>query len=151
MAAVDFDDMRFPQQFVLWASRQWVLHRSLPGWRQRLLLGGFTRLGIPDGAAALEQLMQALNPCSEEPLCFLRPCRHWVSEDECAFLGILAALQSGLNGTATERLGDWCAPVKLRRAFSAGKRLTALLSGAGLQLGTTPRREHTVQGRARPH
>ena len=135
MTQLDFDDLRFPQQFVLWASRQWVVTAALPQWRERLLLGGYARLGIPAAATAMSQLLTALTNGEHDRLTLLRPCRTWVSDDERAYLEILAALQGGLNGTATERLGYWCAPDRLRQALSAGRKMTALLSEAGLLLG----------------
>lgn len=135
MGTVTIDDLRFPQQFVLWASRQWVLARPLPNYRDSLLLGGFSRLGIPSAAVELDQLLAALIEGSHYQPMFLRPCRGWVGDDEHAYLEILCALQRGLNGTATERLGHWCPPASLRLALTAGKRMTTLLSEAGLELG----------------
>jgi len=139
MSAVAIDDLRFPQQFVLWASRQWVVSQPLPHWRDQLLLGGFSRLGIPAAALELDQLLAALIDGSHYQPMFLRPCRQWLSEDEHAYLEILCALQRGLNGTATERLGHWCPPTSLRLALTAGKRMTTLLSEAGLELGAAAR------------
>lgn len=134
MAHQQFDDLRFPQQFVLWASRQWVVTGALPRWRDRLLAGAFGRLGIPQAAPALGQLLSALTAAESERVMFLRPCRCWLNADESAYLEILAALQAGSNGIATDRLGNWCPPRRLRQAYSAGRRVTALLSEAGLML-----------------
>ncbi len=134
MAFQQFDDLRFSQQFVLWASRQWVVTGALPRWRERLLAGSFGRLGIPQAAPALGQLLSALTTAEDERVVFLRPCRSWLNEDESAYLAILAALQAGFNGIATERLGYWCRPQRLRQAYGAGRRVTALLSEAGLLL-----------------
>lgn len=135
MGTVTIDDLRFPQQFLLWASRQWVQARPLPNCRDSLLHAGFSRLGIPSARIQLDRLLAALIEGSHYQPVFLRPCRAWVSDDERAYLEILCALQSGLNGAATERLGYWCPPNSLRSALSAGRRMTALLSEAGLELG----------------
>lgn len=138
MIQAAIDDLRFPQQFVLWASRQWVRSRALPQWREAILIDGFTRLGIPAAAAALDQLLVALTESELYKPAFLRPCWPWLSDDEHAYLQILCALQAGLNGTATERLGSWCPPERLRPALSAGRKMARLLSEAGLLLGPVP-------------
>jgi hypothetical protein len=97
-AAPDRNDLSFPDQFLLWAIRLWVVgyHHQRPA--TTVLDRAFDFLGAPGAAALLNRAMMAVGAAGRHQIDIRPPCYRELSADERRLLEILGlAQQTGVD------------------------------------------------------
>lgn len=113
----DPDRLDLPEQFVLWAARQWVaVHNGQPGARARLA-EGFACAYVDDARAPFERLMETMAAALRRAVDMRCPRCRALSADEALFLRIVAAAQHGRADIARAGLCELLAPAGARLAL----------------------------------
>ncbi len=130
-------ELGFAEQFVTWAMRiQWT-HIG-DGRQQSLVLQrACAALDMPEGAALVAELTEALMRATQRPLSV--PCPKWrvLTSDEARLLDFITALQSRDGSPLAVCDPEWRSPAHATSIWAPAQRLALALSAAGLHLGTT--------------
>lgn len=130
-------DLGFCEQFAIWAMRiQWA-HIGDGRQRSLVLQRAFDALDMPEGAALVAQLTEALIAASARPLSV--PCPKWrvLTGDEARVLCFLAALQAR-DGTPLAACDpDWRSASGRSSVWEPAQRLALAFAAAGLHFGMT--------------
>lgn len=130
-------ELGFAEQFVTWAMRvQWT-HIG-DGKQQSLVLQrACASVDMPEGAALVAELTDALMRATQRPLSV--PCPKWrvLTGDKARLLGFIAALQAR-DGTPLAACDpEWRSPSHATSIWAPAQRLALALAAAGLHLGAT--------------
>lgn len=133
-------ELGFAEQFAIWTLRvQWT-HIGTGKQPSRLLQSAFNALDIPEGAALVAELTDALMQVTGRPLSI--PCPKWrvLTTDEARILAFLAALQARDGRPLAACDPAWASP-DAKDLWAAAQRLSIAFSTAGLRLGRAPHGE----------
>lgn len=134
-------DLGFAAQFVVWAMRvQW---NHIGDGRQTSLVvaRACNAADMPEGAALVAELTEALMSASSRPLSF--PCPKWrvLTGDEARLLGFIAAMQARDGTPLMECDAEWRSPRHATSVWAPAQRLALALSAAGFFLASSGTRE----------
>jgi len=92
---VDYYELAFSEQFVLWSWRIWVLglYRDRPA--VPVIDRACAVLGAPGGGALIDRMMMVLADNARRPIDIRPPCYRTLSDDERRLLGAVRYLQDG--------------------------------------------------------
>jgi len=138
--AIERDGLGFPEQFVLWCWRVWVLGLYRGRCAVPVVERACTELGAAGAGSVVHRMMTALGDGARRPIDIRPPCYPTLSADEQRLLGAVRYLQDGdgvrplflLSPLVTaDRRGAVLALVAdlSRRLLSAGVDLTAAAAG----------------------
>ena len=105
--SIEFKDLPFSEQFILWATRTWVRSNQGASSLHQILRNGFRAAEIEDGYLILHGIMTTLTTTAKKDILFHCNCCDGITPDEHIFLGIIANFQSGNEATAHMILSDW--------------------------------------------
>ncbi|MBI1179667.1 MAG: hypothetical protein GC201_03860 [Alphaproteobacteria bacterium] len=130
----DAAGLAFPDRFVLWSVRKWVLgHKSEPR-ALAMLEEAYARTVSRDGMGLLDALMAALTAGASRRIAVHAPCCGPVSGDEMALLGTLALAQSHAALDLAAPLEAFLTPAGARRAAAPARALAEALAASGFRL-----------------
>ena len=130
-------DLATAELFSLWAIRSWVADYQAPTSTRERLAKGFELAGVPNGLAALDEMLSVFAVSSRVQIDIR--CLHCRSlgAGEIAMLTMIGAAQIGRLDDARDGLAHWLPPASVRMATDAARRFAAALWAGGLIL---PRR-----------
>ena len=128
-------ELGFAEQFVTWAMRvQWT-HIGDGRQRSMVVQRAFDAMDMPEGAALVAELTEALMKASARPLAV--PCPKWrvLTSDEARLLAFVGAMQAR-DGTPLAACDpEWRTPAGASSVWLPAQRLALALTAAGLRFG----------------
>ncbi|HEX7775064.1 MAG TPA: hypothetical protein VF449_00890 [Parvibaculum sp.] len=142
-------ELGFAEQFVTWAMRvQWT-HIGDGKQRSMVVQRAFDAMDMPEGAALIAELTEALMKATARPLAV--PCPKWrvLTSDEARLLTFVGAMQAR-DGTPLAACDpEWRTPAHASSVWTPAQRLALALAAAGLRFGAA-RQGETYFPRAAP-
>lgn len=123
-------ELRFSEQFVLWAARFW--RQTAPGGDLRFLMDAFRLVGAPGALGPMDGMLMALHAGSPGALRLRAPRQSRLAPSECRLLALVAASAQG-DALAARRSLALLAPCAVQRlAGPLVDRFAGDLTAAGL-------------------
>ena len=131
-----FHQLRFSEQFILWAIRMWLRAYCRRSKQFAILHEAFDVLGISDAEKSFDNGMAIIAVGTRCDLLFLDVESQFVSQDEGDFLEMMAAYQTGNVVRAQARLDMWLPVSATRIAGTAFEEFAGILAGRGMPIGS---------------
>ena len=132
---VEFSELPFSEQLVLWATRIWVRALKTETNAQGLLRTGFQRVRAPEARPALDDLLTIIAVSAQCDIDVRSTTCKSVSPDEQSLMGAIAAWQSHASvSVADSFLGAWMPPSAVRLARTPTAQLATALKDVGLTI-----------------
>ena len=131
-----FHQLRFSEQFILWAIRMWLRAYCRRSKQFAILHEAFDVLGISDAGKSFDIGMAIIAVGTRRDLLFLDVESQFVSQDEAAFLEMMAAFQKRNVDQAQARLDMWLPVSATRIAGTAFEEFAGILAGSGMLIGS---------------
>jgi hypothetical protein len=140
LPVMEADHLAFPDRFLLWSIRKWVIgHKGVPQ-ALAMLESAFSRTGMPCGAFRLDALMQAVTAGAARRIAVHAPCCSQVSQDEILLLDAIALAQTDTKVDVAFLLQQFLTPAGARIAEQLLRELACALEEAGMRLTLRTRR-----------
>jgi len=132
---VEFSELPFSEQLVLWATRIWVRALKTETNAQGLLRTGFQRVRAPGAHPALDDLLTIIAVSAQCEIDIRSTTCKSVSPDEQSLMGAIAAWQSHASESVADSfLGAWMPPSAVRLARTPTAQLATALKDVGLTI-----------------
>ena len=132
---VEFSELPFSEQLVLWATRIWVRALKTETNAQGLLRTGFQRVRAPGAHPALDDLVTIIAVSAQCDIDIRSTTCKSVSPDEQSLMGAIAAWQSHASESVADSfLGAWMPPSAVRLARTPTAQLATALKAVGLTI-----------------
>lgn len=127
-------DLRFAEQFTIWALRKWVAIMRSAEKDTTLLRKAFGQATIGDAFFAFDHLMRIVVVSAKRTIDVRCVGCRAVSPDETMALAMIEARQQGDAVSTHMYLGDWIPPAAVRIAFDPVTFIAEAMDRAGMQL-----------------
>ena len=143
-----FHQLKFAEQFTLWAVRMWLRAYCRGSDLFTTLHEAFEVIGISEAGKSFDNGMAFIAVGTRRDLLFLGVESQYVTRDESDFLEVLAAFQKGENNRAVARLDVWLPVSGARIAAPAFEEFACYLAKGGLSIGSRQKR-NPIQNKLR--
>lgn len=129
-----FKNLRFAEQFTVWALRKWVAVMRTDGKDQGALRQAFAHARIGDAFVAFDYLMRIVAASAKRTIDVRCVGCSMVSLDETMVLGMIEARQQGDAVSTHMYLDDWVPPAAARIAFHPVGFVAEAMDRSGIRL-----------------
>jgi hypothetical protein len=129
-----FKDLRFAEQFTVWALRKWVAVMRSDEKESAVLRQAFLQAKIGDAFVAFDYLMRIVAASARRTIDVRCVGCHAVSLDETMVLGMIEARQQGDAVSTHMYLDDWIPPAAARVAFDPVTLIAEAMDRGGMRL-----------------
>jgi hypothetical protein len=129
-----FKDLRFAEQFTVWALRKWVAIMRSDEKNQDDLRQAFTQARIGDAFVPFDYLMRIVAASAKRTIDVRCVRCGMVSLDETLVLGMIEARQQGDAVSTHMYLDDWIPPAAARIAFQPVSFIAEAMDRGGIRL-----------------
>ena len=127
-------DLRFAEQFTIWALRKWVAVMRSAEKDATVLRQAFVQAMIGDAFFAFDQLMRIVAVSAKRTIDVRCVGCHAVSLDETMALAMIEARQQGDAVSTHMYLDDWIPPAAVRIAFDPVTFIAEAMDRGGMRL-----------------
>ena len=129
-----FKNLRFAEQFTVWALRKWVAIMRSDKKNQDELRQAFVQARIGDAFAPFDYLMRIVAASARRTIDVRCVRCSMVSLDETMALGMIEARQQGDAVSTHMYLDDWIPPAAVRIAFQSVSFVAEAMDRSGIRL-----------------
>jgi predicted glycoside hydrolase/deacetylase ChbG (UPF0249 family) len=129
-----FRELRFAEQFTVWALRKWVAVMKSGDKDDAVLQEAFAQARIGEAFASFDYLMRIVAASAKRTIDVRCVVCHAVSLDETIILGMIEARQQGDAVSTHMYLDDWIPPAAARVAFAPVTCVAETMEQGGLRL-----------------
>jgi hypothetical protein len=129
-----FRDLRFAEQFTIWALRKWVAVMRSEEKDPVLLRQAFVQATIGDAFFAFDHLLRIVAASARRTIDVRCVGCHAVSPDEAMALAMIEARQHGDAVSTHMYLDDWVPPAAARIAFDPVTFIAEAMDRGGMRL-----------------